>query len=112
MVAVQGKLQREKATKRVAREAQAAVSECDALFAMLDGQLICACEGTWRAEVVGIHDDGCEMWVQVCPARQPTGGVIVRLPSGGHGDLALRALQSWSEIPEGARPHLIAAGAY
>ena len=87
------------------------VSDCDALFAMLDGQVIRTGGGTWRAEVVGIHDDGQETWVQICPACQPGSGVIVRLPSGGHGDLALRALRAWSAIPEEARPRIIEAWA-
>ena len=88
-----------------------AMSDSDALFAMLDGQVIRASDGTWRAEVVGIHDDGRETWVQICPACQPGSGVIVRLPSGGHGDLALRALRAWSAIPEEARPRIIEAWA-
>ncbi len=94
---------------RVARpdHTGALVSSHDALFAMLDGQVIRGCQGAWRAEVVSILEEQGQTWVQISPARKPGNSVVMRLTAQPRADEALQALRAWSDLPDERRPAVI-----
>jgi hypothetical protein len=80
------------------------LSTTDALFAMLDGQIIRGRKGAWRAEVLTIFTEPDETWVEIGPARRPASSVMVRLGGDQQADRALEALREWTDLPEGRRP--------
>ena len=82
----------------------------DALFASLDGQIICGRTGAWRAEVVSIVAERDVTWVQIGPAEDPALSVVLRLNDGQKPDQALAALRGWSDLPEDRRPTWIEVG--
>ena len=83
------------------------VSSRDALFAMLDGQLVQGSRRTWRAEVISILEDGDQRWVQIGPARRPANSVVLRLAALVRADEAIEALRRWTDLPAERRPALI-----
>lgn len=85
----------------------ALVSSHDALFAMLDGQLIKGRRRSWRAEVVSILEERDQTWVQIGPARKPASSVVLRLTAHPRADEALQALRTWSDLPPERRPAVI-----
>jgi hypothetical protein len=80
------------------------LSQTDALFAMLDGQIIRGRKAAWRAEVVAIHAEPEQTWIEIGPARRPTKAVMVRLGADRQADRALEALRAWTDLPEERRP--------
>ncbi len=85
----------------------AVVSSHDALFARLDGQIIRGRCGAWRAEVVSIHEERDETWVQIGPSRKPAHSVVMRLAAHPRADEALQALRTWTDLPPERRPPMI-----
>ena len=88
-------------------KAGAFVSSHDALFAMLDGQIIRGRHRAWRAEVVSIHEERELTWVQIGPARKPASTVVMRLAANPNADAALQALRTWTDLPSDRRPSMI-----
>lgn len=86
------------------------VTARDALFAMLDGQIIRGRTGAWRAEVVSIVAERDITWVQIGPAQDPTASVVLRLHDGQRPDQVLAALRDWTDTPEERRPTWINVG--
>jgi hypothetical protein len=80
------------------------LSATDALFAMLDGQVIRGRKGVWRAEVVSILEEADATWVQIGPARKPAKSVVLRMDRSPRADRALEALRAWTDLPEERRP--------
>ena len=86
------------------------ISSMDALFAMLDGQIIRGHKAEWRAEVVSILPEDGVTWVQIGPAEHPAMSVVLRLDAQQRADLALDALRAWTDLPEERRPSRIDVG--
>ncbi len=86
---------------------RARVSSHDALFAMLDGQMIRGSRRSWRAEVVSILEERDQTWVQIGPARRPAKAVVVRMDAHPRADDALQALRLWTDLPKERRPAMI-----
>ena len=86
------------------------VTARDALFAMLDGQIVRGRTGAWRAEVVSIVAERDVTWVQIGPAQDPTASVVLRLRDGQHPEQVLAALRDWTDTPEERRPTWINVG--
>ena len=84
-----------------------AVTPHDALFAMLDGQIIRGRRRVWRAEVVSILEDKDQTWVQIGPARRPAHSVVMRLAAHARADEALQALRLWTDLPPDRQPAMI-----
>ena len=64
------------------------------LAAMLDQRRIGLGAGAWFVEVIGIHEDGDELWVQLAGAPQMHGNLVLHLlPSVTDGDV-IAALES------------------
>jgi len=80
------------------------LSSTDALFAMLDGQIIRGRKTAWRAEVVAILAEEGGTWVQIGPAQRPALSVVMRLDRDPQADLVLEALREWTDLPEERRP--------
>lgn len=87
-----------------------AVTARDALFAMLDGQIVRGRTSAWRAEVVSIVSERDVTWVQIGPSQDPTASVVLRLHEGQRPDQVLAALRDWTDIPEDRRPTWIDVG--
>ncbi len=88
------------------------LSIADQLFLMLDGHEVAGREGSWRAEVVGIHACDDATWVQIGPSQgsrwqTPGRALTMRLAEEAGLDSAVRALHEWSGLPESARPDRI-----
>lgn len=94
---------------RIARldQAGAPLSSPDALFAMLDGQIIRGRREAWRAEVVSILEEPDQTWVQIGPARRPARSLVMRLAAHPRADEALQALRRWTDLPRERRPAMI-----
>ena len=86
------------------------VTARDALFAMLDGQIVRGRTGAWRAEVVSIVAERDVTWVQIGPAQDPTTSVVLRLHDGQRPEQVLAALRDWTDTPEERRPTWISVG--
>lgn len=90
----------------------AELSVVDQLFAMLDGHEISGWGGSWRTEVVGIHETDDATWVQIGPSQHPrwdnpARAVMMKLGEDARIERALDALREWSELPESLRPDRI-----
>ena len=88
----------------VCEAAPADLSANDALFAKLDGQIIRGRSAAWRAEVVAIHAEPQQTWIEISPAERPTKAVMVRLGADSQPERALEALRAWTDLPEERRP--------
>ena len=88
-------------------ETGALASSHDALFAMLDGQLISGRRQSWRAEVVSILEERDQTWVQLGPAGRPAQSVVMRLDAQPRADDTLQALRLWTDLPKERRPSMI-----
>jgi hypothetical protein len=54
-------------------------SELDRWFDAIDHKRIGSGRSSWIAEVVGIHADGEDLWVQVSPTERPGSTVVLRV---------------------------------
>ena len=107
------RLHSEQTDRAELHEKQAAeLSSTDALFAMLDGQIIRGRYAAWRAEVVGILAEEDETWVQIAPAQRPALSLVMRLDREPQADRVLEALRAWTDLPEERRPGRIDLMAY
>ena len=79
----------------------------DPLFAGLDQREIADGAGGWVAEVVGIHRDPRETWVQIATSEAPDETVLLHLSPYAGTDDALAALRAWSGCEMSRRPRVI-----
>jgi hypothetical protein len=82
-------------------------SAVDPLFAGLDQRQITDGAGGWIAEVVGIHRDPRETWVQIATSDAPEETVLLHLSPWAGTDDALAALSAWSSCEMSRRPRII-----
>ena len=82
-------------------------SRADALFVQLDRQRVGVGPGGWIAEVYGIHLRQEEAWVQIAPAGDPAGSVVLHLFASSTISHALGALAAWSRQPPADRLRVI-----
>ena len=81
------------------------LSPADALFAMLDGQVIRGRTGAaWRTEVASVVAEPDATWIQLGPAGRPGVAVTLRMAPGQRPTLALEALTAWLDLPPECRP--------
>ena len=78
----------------------------DQLVAALDQQRIGEGASSWVAQVLGVHTEGPDLWVQVAPADAPTEGVVLRLSAWATPQHALAALLAMRSR-RGSLPHII-----
>ena len=79
----------------------------DSLFTALDGRPIAGAESA-HARVLGIHDDGRELWIQVARGDDTTNTAVVRLSRLASIRHAAAAIERW--VPASARlPRIINA---
>jgi hypothetical protein len=86
---------------------EVASAETDPLFGDLDRRPIADEDGCWMTQVVGIHRTSREAWVQIATSRGDEETVLLRLVTGAKPDTALRALEIWSGMSLGDRPHIV-----
>jgi len=67
-------------------------SELDRWFEAIDHQRIGTGHSSWTAEVVGIHADGQDLWVQVSPTEWPGNTVVLRVAQHSAADGVTAAL--------------------
>lgn len=67
-------------------------SELDRWFEAIDHQRIGSGHSSWTAEVVGIHADGADLWVQVSPREWPGSTVVLRVAQHSSADGVTAAL--------------------
>lgn len=51
-------------------------------FAMLDQRPVFVGAERWRTEVVGIHEDGSDVWIQLQPLREQLRDLTIRVRPG------------------------------
>lgn len=78
-------------------ERTASSGAIDFWFAALDGQRIDSGDGTWIIEVVGIHVDGADLWVQIAPHGHESSALVLRVSWGTPVD--------WAKVMIRARAH-------
>jgi hypothetical protein len=79
------------------------VSAADMLFAALDHHLITSAGGDWVTEVMGVHLDEHEAWVQVSALENTHQSVVLRMSPVATVQQALDALERWSSRSEDER---------
>jgi hypothetical protein len=79
----------------------------DPLFTGLDHREIADGAGGWIAEVVGIHRDPRETWVQIATSETFDDTVLLHLSPWAGIDDALDALRAWSSRDTSRRPRII-----
>jgi hypothetical protein len=67
-----------------------------AWFVALDGQWIEAGARSWAVEVCGVHTDGRDWWIQVIPAGDLEGGLVLHVSGRATAGNALDALHRFS----------------
>jgi hypothetical protein len=78
----------------------------DQLIAALDQQQIGDGVGAWVAEVLGVHSDGRDLWVQVARAHEPGQSLILRMSIHATAQHAIAALMKMEPF-HGSLPHVI-----
>jgi hypothetical protein len=81
-------------------------SRLDQLAAALDRQQIGEGADSWVAEVLGVHTDGSDFWVQIAPADNPDDSVVLRLSAWATPQHAIAAL-TLMDVQSGPFPHVI-----
>ena len=69
-------------------------SRVDRLIAALDHQRVGEGEASWVVQVLGVHVDGRNLWLQVARDDDPSDGVVLHLRPWGTADQARAALAS------------------
>lgn len=79
-----------------------------AWFAALDGKWIDAGVRSWAVEVCGVHTDGRDWWIQLVPAGDPEGGLVLHVSGRATAGNALDALRRFSrgELPASPIVHV------
>jgi hypothetical protein len=75
-------------------------TEADALFAALDHRVIGEGVESWVAEVLRIHHDGRDWWIDVASATDASVDVVLRLSRRATAAHAIAALQEWQPVEE------------
>ena len=78
----------------------------DEFVTALDQRRIGEGSTSWVAQVLGIHAEGPDLWVQVAPADAPTEGVVLRLSAWATPQHAIAALLMM-RARRGSLPHVI-----
>jgi hypothetical protein len=73
----------------------------DQWFAALDQRQIGIGVQAWTAQVLGVHADGPDLWMQVASNREPYATVILRVSPGTSVEEVVRVLERSSRSGEG-----------
>jgi hypothetical protein len=79
----------------------------DPLFAELDQRHIPDGAGGWTTEVIGIHHDRRDTWIQIGTSDAHEDTFLLHLPPWAGTDDALAALCAWSTRDASRRPRVI-----
>ena len=55
------------------------VRDADEWFAALDRRVITAPEGQWITQILGVHSQGPEHWIQIARADEPESSLILHV---------------------------------
>jgi hypothetical protein len=78
----------------------------DQLISTLDRQRIGEGSTSWVAEVLGVHVDGQDLWVQIAPAHAVAESIVLRLSAWATPQHAIAAL-AVMRTQRGPLPHVI-----
>jgi hypothetical protein len=81
-------------------------SRIDQVIAILDQRRIGEGANSWVVEVLGVHGDGQDLWVQIAAADTPDESVVLRLSAWATPQHAIAALTAMRP-QRGPLPHVI-----